>query len=136
MLTWLTPELDQDIRAYARYLSPDNGEDGYHDAIVSLLVYHGAYQPHKPKAFMRTATKRRVQQVWRNEAVYRQQMQSYMAGEGSSYYKNLQAGRQPHKFCKRGHALTPDNIVYRGGNVSRRLCKQCVNELKQKGKHP
>jgi len=135
-LDWLTPELDKDLREYCAYVSPDDGEDGYHNAIVSLLIHHQAFVPVKPKAFFRTAIRRNVQKIWRDEQVYQRQVTAYMNGEVSDYWANLQAGRKPHTHCRKGHAFTPDNIMYRGGNQARKLCKQCVADLRKRGKHP
>ncbi len=125
MLTWLTPELDQDIREYARYLSPDDGEDGYHDAIEAYLQLKTSVIPTKPRGYLRVLTKRAVFKIWRNRTSHYEQEQKYAQGHAPDCTPALLKGRQPRTHCRRGHEFTQDNIVYAGKGQTLRTCKTC-----------
>lgn len=127
MLTWLTPELDQDIREYARYISIDDGEDGYHNAIEQCLRLHVSC-PNKPQAFLRTATKRAIFKLWRHRTSDAEQSGQYLRGDVPDCTIALRKGRQAHTHCRRGHEFTIDNIIYVG---KARTCKTC-EQLRRK----
>jgi len=132
-LTWLTPELDRDIRAYALYVSADDGEDGYHNAIMHLLVHPLKETPSQPRAFLRTVVKRAIFKLWRHAKAEQGQVLAYSQGDGSDYAKGLALSplRKPQSHCRRGHELTETNLVYVGANKTVRTCKTCRQLSKQ-----
>ena len=131
MLTWLTPELDQDIREYALYLSPDDGEDGYHNAIEAYLRLKVSVVPANPRWYLRVLTKRAVFKIWRSRTSNYEQEQKYIQGHAPDCTPALVKGRQPKTHCRRGHEFTKDNIVYAGKNHTVRTCKACRLQSKQ-----
>jgi len=128
MLTWLTPELDQDIREYALYLSPDDGEDGYHNAIETYLRLKVSVIPTNPHGYLRVLTKRAVFKIWRDRTSNYEQEQKYAQGHAPDCTPALVKGRQPKTHCRRGHEFTVDNIIYVG---KARTCKTC-EQLRRK----
>ena len=122
MLTWLTPELDQDIREYASYLSPDDGEDGYHNAIEAYLRLKVSVIPANPRGYLRVLTKRAVFKIWRDRTSNYEQEQKYSQGHAPDCTPALMKGRQPRTHCRRGHEFTAANIIYVG---KARTCKTC-----------
>lgn len=132
-LPWLTAELDQDIRAFAKYVSADGGEDGYHNAIAQLLRHPLKSVPVQPRAFLRTAVRRAIYKLWRHAQAEQRQVQAYSQGDGSDYLKglNLSPLRKPQSHCRRGHELTDTNVVFMGANKTVRTCKVCRQHSKQ-----
>lgn len=131
MLEWYSTELDRDIRAYAKYLSPDDGEDGYHDAVVSYLERPLAII--KPTAWWRHAIKMCVFKIWRHEGSEREMVTAYLRGDGSPYLPNLKAGRLPHTHCRRGHLFTPESIYFVGTQRTCKICERLRRAAKKKG---
>jgi len=125
MLDWLTLTVDKDARKYAKYLDADNGEDAYHNMIESLIRNKHFTAPVNSTGFLRTAIRRSVYKYWRHENSMQATVASYLAGEGPQYVSALKLGRLPHTHCRRGHELTPDNIIYVRKNHTGRTCKQC-----------
>ena len=132
MLLWLTPAIDADARAFAKYLDADNGEDAYHNTIEALIRHKHFTAPINPSGFLRTAIRRSVYKLWRHEQAVSAIATSYTAGEGPHATLALQKGRQVHTHCRRGHEFTPDNIIYAGKNHTGRTCKQCAQARRAK----
>ena len=132
MLDWLTLAVDNDARAYAKYLDADNGEDAYHNTIESLIRNKHFTAPMNSAGFLRTAIRRSVYKFWRHEQSMQAIAASYTAGEGPHATLPLKQGRLPHTHCRRGHELTPENIIYAGKNQTGRTCKQCTQLRKAK----
>lgn len=128
MLTWLTPELDQDIREYALYLSPDDGEDGYHNAIETYLRLKISVIPANPRGYLRVLTRHAVFRIWRDRTLGKGQEEKFLRGHAPDCTPALMKGRQPKTHCRRGHEFTKDNIVYMG---KYRTCKICRLHSKQ-----
>lgn len=132
-LTWLTPDLDRDIRAFAKYVSPDDGEDGYHNAIAYLLMKPVIFVPEQPRAYLRTVVRRAIYKLWRHAQAEQGQVLAYSQGDRSAYAKGLALSpmRKSQSHCRRGHALTEDNLVFMGANKTARTCKTCRQLSKQ-----
>ena len=127
-LDWLTPELDKDLREYCAYLSPDDGEDGYHDAIVNLLTQKAVVEPIRPQAYLRVAVKCAVYKIWRHRKAEDSQVEAYARGDAPDHVKNLKHGRLPHTHCRRGHEFTVDNTRMVG---TQRTCQTCFLERRR-----
>lgn len=131
MLDWLTPELDLDIRMYARWLDADNGEDAYHNTMEWLLRRPTPFIIQTPAAFLRVAVKRNVLKIWRHNASCQRTAEQVSAGQCPDSLPALQRGRLPHTHCRRGHEFTADNLIYVG---TARTCKTCEHMRRAKYK--
>lgn len=131
MLPWLTPAVDADARAFAKYLDADNGEDAYHNTIESLIRLKHFTTPQNIAGFLRTAIRRNVYKLWRHEHAMSTVATAYMAGEGPQSTLALQKGRLPHTHCRRGHEFTVENVIYAGKNHTGRTCKQCAQQRRK-----
>lgn len=120
----LSIDQDRELRTYARRISPNDGEDAYHTAICEVLE-RGGWEERivmRPTAYFRTATKLAFYKICRSARAERENVASWLAGDPPPSSSGLKAGRLPHSHCRRGHALTDDNLIYVG---PRRTCKAC-----------
>lgn len=117
-----TQAVDHDLRAYARWISPNDGEDAYHDAICDVLRLRKAETINNPAAFFRCAIKRALYKIFRHQRAERENTAAYLAGDPPPSSQALKLGRLPQDNCRRGHPLTEDNLTYVG---ARRTCKTC-----------
>jgi hypothetical protein len=114
----LDSETDATLRKYARRLDPDNGEDGYHNAVASLLKQK--FEPNNLIGLLKKKTKWAIFKIWEHERVEQKCVEANHNGEKSSS-DNL----HPPPFrthCARGHEMAGDNIYW---NKTRRVCKAC-----------
>lgn len=118
----LTEAQDRDLRAYAVALSPDDGEDAYHNAIETVLR-RPVQSIRNPAAFFRTVIKRALLKIWRHDGADMRQSASYLAGDPPSMAVGLAVRRTPQSHCRRGHLFTPDNEYTVG---ARRTCRICL----------
>lgn len=123
MLMWdMNDKEDQDLRGYARWLHENLGEDAYHDAICDVLTSDQVLLIRNPRAFWRTAIKRRLYKAFRRMKTDRELSAFYINGDPPPTATGLALGRQKHENCRRGHPLTEDNLAYIG---PRRTCRTC-----------
>lgn len=113
---------DLDLRAYARWISPNDGEDAYHDAICDVLRRQQADTINNPAAFYRHAIKQSLYKIFRAERRENDKIVNFLAGVMHPSDQNLKLARLPKTHCRKGHALTEDNLTYVG---PRRTCKLC-----------
>lgn len=128
----LTADEDRELRAFARALSPDDGEDAYHNAILQILAHPPAYQVENPRGFYRTAIKRAVYKLYRHDSREREHIALYLAGRPPKHYAGLAFGRFPRTHCRRGHLFTPDTIKMVGARRTCRICYRVTDALLHK----
>lgn len=118
----LAVETDRDLRSYATWISPNDGEDAYHNAICDVLARGQAVVIATPSAFYRCAIKRALYKIFRHEKAERENTAAFLAGDPPPTAIGLKAGRLPQTHCRKGHPLTEENLTYVG---PRRTCKTC-----------
>lgn len=120
----LTDIEDRDLRGYARWISLDDGEDAYHDAICDVLARGWMERIAQPCAFFRRATKLALYKIFRHEKAERENTAAFLAGDPPPTSIGLKAGRLPQTHCRRGHALTEENLAYTGPRRTCRICRK------------
>lgn len=115
-------EQDRDLRNYARWISPNDGEDAYHDAICDVLRRGKDGEIANAAAFFRCAIKRALYKIFRHEKAERENTAAWLAGDPPPSAPGLKLGRLPQTHCRRGHPLTEENLTYVG---PRRTCRTC-----------
>ena len=118
----LTDPLDRQLRCYARWLSPDHGEDAYHTCVLQLLERGLRRAIVNHQAFFRCAIKLAFYKIMRHERAEREQVASWLAGDPPHTQKALTGRRVPQSHCRRGHALVEENLSWIG---PRRTCLMC-----------
>lgn len=116
---------DTGLRAFARRLSADLGEDAYHDAVCQTLV-HPPPSLTNPRGFWCVAIKRALAKLWRHEHAEHRLVAAYLRGDPPPTQFGLAIGRalvnRRRSQCRRGHALSEDNLAFIG---DRRTCRTC-----------
>ena len=114
----LDMETDTHLRKWARRLDPDNGEDGYHNAVASLLKQK--FEPHNLIGLLKTKTKWAILKIWAHERTEQKCLEANSKGDKSSSDNLHPPAFRSH--CVRGHEMAGDNLYY---YKTRRVCKAC-----------
>lgn len=118
----ITEEDDKTLRAYAKRLHNQDGEDAYHNAVCSLLGYKDEIQ--NVQALGIVVIRKALHKIWRHEQAERKNIEHYINNDPIPAQQGLEYGRQKQLKCrKKLHDLVEGNLVYVG---ARRTCLSCM----------
>jgi len=125
----LTPALDADLRKYAKRLDPDNGEDAYHKALITLME-KPMIEMETPLPFFKRCIKWALSKFYAAQSATDKQVENYIKGGMPIGMEGLRVGQargvNKRTHCRKGHPLEEGNIKYVGGD-KHRTCRICRN---------
>ena len=115
---------DPVLRAYARRMDYQDGEDAYHHTVLLFLDRQPQARQFVP--FMKHATKQSFWKIRRDQYRHALLNRDAITGRDSPTQINLLKRWEhgPRTACLRGHPFTEDNIVMIGPRRTCRICKR------------